>query len=87
MRVLEDQREGGDVLVVHAFAAAHLDGMLDALVDLLGSGLARVGQLGQRAVGEGGQDLEGGRSDVIVLGSSPVIRRTKHSTYLSLLMK
>lgn len=58
MRVLEDQLEGGDVLVVHALAAAHLDGVLDALVDLLGGGLARVGQLGQGAIGEGGQDLE-----------------------------
>ena len=58
--VLEDQREGGDVLLVHAVAASHLDGVLDAPVDLLCGGLARVGQLGQGSIGEGGQDLERG---------------------------
>lgn len=42
--VLEDQGECSDVLPVHSLAAPHLDGMLDALVDLLGGGLPNVGQ-------------------------------------------
>ena len=57
MCVLEDHGEGGDVLLPHEFAAADLDGVLDALVDLPRGRVPPVGQLGQRAVGEGGQDL------------------------------
>lgn len=53
--VLEDQGERGDVLPVHALAAPDLDGVFDALVDLLGGGLPNVGQ---RTVCEGGQDLQ-----------------------------
>ena len=60
MCVLEDQGEGCDVLLVHAIAAAHLNGVLDTPVYLFGGGLAGVGQLGQGSIGEGGQDLEGG---------------------------
>lgn len=52
--VLEDEGEGGDVLPVHAIAAAHLNCVFDALVNLLGGGLPNVSQ---RAVCKGGQDL------------------------------
>lgn len=44
VRVLEDQRQRSDVLLVHALAASNLDGVLDAFVDLFGGGLPDVGQ-------------------------------------------
>lgn len=52
VRVLEHQCHGGDVLLALAFTAAHLDGMLDALVNLFVGGLACVGQLWQRTIGK-----------------------------------
>lgn len=54
------------MLVPHALAAPHLDGLTDPLVHLPRPRALRrhlIGQLGERAVGEGGEDLRRARED------------------------
>lgn len=52
--VFEHQGQRSDVLPVHPIAASDLDGVFDAFVNLLGSGMPYIGH---RAVRKRGQDL------------------------------
>ena len=62
--VLEHLCDGSDVFLPHVFTAAHLDGLANPPVHLPRARTLRrqlIGQLDQGAIGEGRQDLTGGK--------------------------
>lgn len=62
VRVLKHLSERGDVLFPHPLTASNLHGLTNPLVDFpwpRSLSCELIGQLGERAIGEGGQDLQG----------------------------